>query len=63
MPFVSIAWRDGGPQLNAAPPACFKDLNLGDVVDAACEGYEEYDLKPLFYTPLTTPEELSLIHI
>ena len=40
MPFVSIAWRDGGPQLNAAPPACFKDLNLGDVVDAACADYE-----------------------
>ena len=59
MPFFSIAWRDGGPQLNAAPPAGFKELNLCDVVDAACEGYEEYDLKPLFYTPLTTPEEVA----
>ena len=58
MPFVSIVFQDGGPELHAAAPAFFKDLNLGDVVEAACKGSEEYNLKPLFYSPLSTVEDV-----
>lgn len=33
-------------------PGCFADLRLDQVADAMITGYEEYDLKSFFYTPL-----------
>ncbi|GIK72967.1 MAG: DNA mismatch repair protein MutS [Chloroflexota bacterium] len=40
-------------------PAFFVDLNLAQVVDAITFRRDEYDLKPLFYTPLHNKEAIQ----
>jgi DNA mismatch repair protein MutS len=42
----------------AAEPACFRDLNLDQIVDAVTLANQEYNLKPFFYTSL---HEVDLI--
>src|SRR6266508_3267502 len=59
--FGSVLFDDGEPavELEREPPGCFADLNLDQVVAAITAGREEYDLRPFFYTPLTTVEAVE----
>jgi DNA mismatch repair protein MutS len=40
------------------PPECFRDLNLDQVVAAATAGRDEYDLRPLYHSPLGSLEAI-----
>jgi len=42
----------------ADQPAYFGDLNLDQIFESVTTGREEYDLKPLFYSPLHEPDEV-----
>lgn len=60
---VSVLFEDGArPGLEADPPACFRDLNLDQVVDAITAGREEYDLAPFFHTRLATVDGVTYRH-
>jgi DNA mismatch repair ATPase MutS len=55
MTFHSILFHkpaDRGPGEHLAPPDCFLDLNLDQLVDAITAGRDDYDLKPFFSMPL-----------
>ncbi|NMB53698.1 MAG: DNA mismatch repair protein MutS [Leptolinea sp.] len=43
---------------NAETPDCFVDLNLDQVIDAISDRKQEYNLKPIFYSPL---QEIEVI--
>lgn len=61
MIFSSILFAQTKEGLNReipGAPAFFPDLNLDQVIDAMTAGREEYDLKPLFYTPLSDIDTL-----
>jgi DNA mismatch repair protein MutS len=61
--FLSILFPDGTPELGAvAEPLFFRDLNLDQVVEAAAQGREEYDLVPFYWTPLASVESVEYRH-
>lgn len=41
------------------PPACFRDLNLDQVVDWVTAGKQEYNLKPFYYTAVQDEETIQ----
>ncbi|MGC1183719.1 MAG: DNA mismatch repair protein MutS [Candidatus Dormiibacterota bacterium] len=54
-PFGSILFEDVGERAGlerASEPDYFPDLNLDQVIEAITAGYDEYDLKPIFYERL-----------
>lgn len=57
----SILFEVPGHLSDEAPPF-FADLNLDQVVEAITAGRESYDLRPFFYTPLTTENAVSNRH-
>lgn len=61
--FESILFRSGRPEeANAEQPACFRDLNLDQVVEAVVVGRDEYGLTPFFYLPLRSVEDVAYRH-
>jgi DNA mismatch repair protein MutS len=60
--FGSILFEGGFPDGNREAPECLDDLNLDQVIDAITAGKEEYELRPLFYTPLPTPDAIAYRH-
>jgi len=54
--------EDGSPRETAQAPVFFVDLNLDQIIDAVTAGKQEYNLKPFFYTPLTSPETVYYRH-
>jgi DNA mismatch repair protein MutS len=61
MLFESILFEDADREPWGTPqaPPFFADLNLDQLVDSITAGFEEYELKPFYYTRLT---DLDLIH-
>ena len=60
--FRSILFCDegmDGKSVSPAAPACFADLNLGQIIDGVTAGLDEYNLKPYFYTPLQSVEAVN----
>lgn len=45
---------DGVREHDPTEPVFFSDLHLDQVVDAAITGFQEYDIRPFFYDPLTS---------
>lgn len=64
MTFRSILNEDAALTTNGslAAPEYFKDLNLDQIVEAIVARKAEYDLKPLFQSPLTTIREVEYRH-
>jgi DNA mismatch repair protein MutS len=59
MAYTGILFKSSAqPQLQTQAPAYFADLSLDRVVSSITAGRREYDLKPLFYTPLKSAEEI-----
>jgi DNA mismatch repair protein MutS len=51
--------RGAGPDDRPSEPACFHDLALDQVIASVTDGFDEYDLVPLFHQPLASVEETS----
>jgi DNA mismatch repair protein MutS len=62
--FPSVLYAPDAEPSSEQPqePAYFRDLNLDQVVEAITADYGEYDLKPFFYTRLTTAQAIAYRH-
>jgi len=62
--FTSILFRHGdvAPKNQAPEPACFRDLNLDQLVAAIIGGREEYELRSYFHVPLTSSGAVAYRH-
>lgn len=49
---LSVLFPEGEPKRDPDPDDFFADLNFDQVVTRVLTGYEDYDLRPLFSTPL-----------
>lgn len=57
--FASILFPDGEPTAPAGPPACFRDLNLDQVVAAIVGGRDEHHLEAYFHMPLRSIDAVT----
>jgi DNA mismatch repair protein MutS len=64
MVFRSILFEDAKdrPQDSASAPDFFPDLNCDQIVDAITAGKDEYNLKPFFYSSLSSIEAITYRH-
>lgn len=63
MKFYSVLFdRDNLRKETPEQPDFFNDLNLDQVIDAITARKQEYDLKPLFFTPLQDVETVYYRH-
>lgn len=71
MSFESIAFhqlpvpqpgRIAGPESGNEVPSFFGDLNLDQIVESITLGREEYELNPLYYSPVHDVEEITYRH-
>lgn len=64
MRFTSILHRSPEPEPASEPrePACFRDLNLGQVVASITAEFRAYDLDGLFYAPLQDVDDVRYRH-
>lgn len=62
--FTSILFRHGdvAPKNQAPEPACFRDLNLDQLVASIIGGREEYELRSYFHVPLTSSGAVAYRH-
>jgi DNA mismatch repair ATPase MutS len=61
--FRSILYEKSEPPADGlASPDFFRDLNLDQIVASITAGRDEYNLKPFFYLPLTSVEEIEYRH-
>lgn len=57
--FHGILFDQPGMSLAKEQPAAFGDLNLDQVVEGATNGREQYELKPVYYTHLTSADGID----
>lgn len=65
MPYQNILFFNSGAEIreNSCPiPDFFRDLNLDQIIDTITCGKAEYNLKPVFYTPLKDIESIKYRH-
>jgi len=55
----SVLGERGAPREHTKQPGCFRDLNLDQALAAMLARREEYELAPLFYTPLQDAREIA----
>jgi len=61
-PSILFPESDGTEAAVKEEPEFFRDLNLDQIVESITKGREPYQLKPLFYTPLTRLDQISFRH-
>src|ERR1700746_2678149 len=65
MTFLSILFQRNEDRIRAETaeaPAFFRDLNIDQIVNAITASKQEYNLKPLFYTPLREVDAITYRH-
>jgi len=55
----SVLCETAGPREHTEQPGCFRDLNLDQAVETITARREDYNLTPIFYTPLGSADEIA----